>query len=256
MTDKQLPPEWARDRASREYIENLLTLSYTSMKEAAVWIERRARELSAQQPDAARGEHCPKCNFTMSGVGHCVNCAEQPAWYGACHGVAAPYDHTKPPPGVAPDHHGKAGQRLQPARDGVDSLSGYVEYLREDKATKYSDPCNAAVQTERLRIADELEEIGASSPPQPADGEAVCEVTVTPGWGSRDEISVKWFPQFQQLGHGHYRLYLRPTRGVEVSDEMVQIANSAYQAAKASRFTITESECMRAALEAALSGEK
>lgn len=46
----------------------------------------------------------------------------------------------------------------------MSDLNEYIEYLRADKATKYSDPTNVAVQTERLRIADELEQALASLP--------------------------------------------------------------------------------------------
>jgi hypothetical protein len=33
----------------------------------------------ATPPPAPAAEHCPKCNFTMSGIKHCVNCAQPEA---------------------------------------------------------------------------------------------------------------------------------------------------------------------------------
>lgn len=113
-----------------------------------------------------------------------------------------------------------------------------------------------------------------TQPPQPADGEAVshdsdCAVHNEPAMPAGDcdcsqsaagKVLSGWNGDEMQWFDGEPKpgtlVYFHPQKlpGVEVTEEMVQIANSAYQAAKASRFTITESECMRAALEAALSG--
>lgn len=157
MTDKQLP-DWAIAKAFRQC---QVFAAPSKTREFILLVEHRARELSAQKrPQRVRHS----CEVDM--LSECPGCeaeaqqpdaarGEQPAWYGACHGVAAPYDHTKPPPGVAPDHHGKAGQRLQPARDGA--LLDEIGRKAWTYAVYMSDVC-AIFETQ---------------PPQPADGEAV-----------------------------------------------------------------------------------
>lgn len=58
----------------------------------------------------------------------------------------------------------------------MNKLDEYLEYLRNDKAVRYSDPTNAVVQAERLRIADELEGIIRAPEPTPTQPERSGDV--------------------------------------------------------------------------------
>jgi len=85
----------------------------------------------------------------------------------------------------------------QPSEDVMNErVKEYIEYLRADKATRYSCPTNASIQGERLRIAHELEQALAA----PAEGEGAVL------WVNQD--SFRWLKK--QGGLGHIRAFSRP----------------------------------------------